>query len=77
MSLSTPWLGELAPNRVDILLRQHIGAHASPLVSVGATVRKGDCIGEIPEGALGARIHASISGKVTAVRDDRICIEAC
>jgi len=75
MSLETPWLGELAPSRVDILLRQHIGAPALPVVSAGATVRKGDCIGEVPEGALGARVHASISGKVTAVSDDRISIE--
>ena len=75
MNLPTPWLGEVNPKRVDILLRQHIGAPARPLVSAGTLVKKGDCIGEIPEGALGARVHAGISGKVTAVTDDRISIE--
>jgi len=77
MSLHTPWLGELTPSRVDIPLRQHIGAPAAPVVSAGTTVRKGDCIGEIPEGALGARVHASINGKVAAVGNDSISIEAC
>jgi len=75
MSLETPWLGEPAPNRVDIPLRQHIGAPALPVVSAGARLRKGDCIGEIPQGALGARVHASISGRVTAVSSDSISIE--
>jgi hypothetical protein len=77
MPLPTPWLGELAPTRVDIPLRQHIGAPAIPLVSVETIVRKGDCIGEIPENALGARVHASINGKVTAVNDICIRVEAC
>jgi len=30
-------------------------------------VRAGDCVGEIPEGALGARVHASIDGVVIDV----------
>jgi len=30
-------------------------------------VKAGDLIGEIPEGALGARVHASLSGTVTDV----------
>ena len=75
LGLQTPWVGDLAPVRVDIPLRQHIGAPAFPTVAAGAVVKKGDCIGEIPEGALGARIHAGISGTVTAVGDS-ITIEA-
>ena len=67
MPLQTPWLGELNPAQVDIPLRQHIGAPSVPLVKEGDMVQKGDCIGEIPDNALGARVHATISGRVTAV----------
>ena len=38
----------------------------------GDKVKKGQCIGQIPDGALGAPVHASIKGKVTAVASDYI-----
>ena len=57
------------PQKVRIPLRQHIGAPAVPLVQRGQKVMKGELIGEIPEGKLGARIHASITGTVTEVSD--------
>jgi Na+-translocating ferredoxin:NAD+ oxidoreductase RnfC subunit len=60
----------LAPCDFDearIPLRQHIGAPATPVVRVGDRVEVGDLLGEIPEGALGARVHASIRGVVTEV----------
>ncbi len=56
-----------SPSRVSISLSQHIGSPAQPTVSVGDTVRKGQCIGEVPEGKLGARIHASIDGIVRGI----------
>ena len=34
---------------------------------MGDMVKKGDLVGEIPEGALGARVHASIEGTVKVV----------
>ncbi len=49
---------------VSIPLKQHIGAPAAPLVKTGDRVGKGDIIGEIPEHALGAAVHASIDGVV-------------
>jgi Na+-translocating ferredoxin:NAD+ oxidoreductase RnfC subunit len=61
--------GAFEPERVMIPLSQHIGAPANPMVKVGDRVRAGDMIGEIPENALGARVHASISGKVARVSD--------
>ena len=61
---------------VTIQLAQHIGAPAQPVVSVGDVVEKGTLIGEIPEGSLGARIFASIDGKVTAVEDGKITIRS-
>jgi len=58
------------PASVRIPLRQHAGSAARPVVNVGAKVKKGDLIGEIPEGKLGARIHASIGGVVTSAGDE-------
>ena len=67
MDLHPEFAGDVRPAAVRIPLRQHIGAPALACVRVGDTVRAGDCIGEIPEGALGARVHASIAGVVTEV----------
>jgi len=65
------------PERVIIPLKQHTGVPAEPAVAVGARVRAGDLIGEIPADRLGARVHASIDGVVTAVAPARhIIIEA-
>ena len=50
---------------VRIPLKMHIGAPAVPVVKTGDVVSVGDLIAEIKEGALGARVHASIAGKVT------------
>jgi Na+-translocating ferredoxin:NAD+ oxidoreductase RnfC subunit len=56
-------------NKVSIPLQQHIGQPALPVVREGDRVKKGDLIGEIPEGALGARVHASIAGVVRSVNE--------
>lgn len=61
--------------RVNIPLKQHIGALAQPLVEVGQRVERGTLIGAIPEGAMGANVHASISGIVREVSQN-IVIEA-
>ncbi len=60
---------------VKIPLKMHVGAPSTPVVKAGQKVKKGDLIAEIKEGALGARIHASISGTVTAVNDQTIEIK--
>ena len=54
---------------VRIPLKMHIGAPDTPLVSVGTWVRKGQWIAAPEQGKLGAAIHASIDGTVTAVTD--------
>ncbi|MBQ3020270.1 MAG: 4Fe-4S dicluster domain-containing protein [Clostridia bacterium] len=59
--------------RVEILLRQHIGAPSVPCVEDGTYVNKGDKIAEAAEG-LSLPQYASISGKVS-VYGDRIIIE--
>ena len=58
---------DCGPKRVLLPLRQHVGKPAEATVKPGERVRRGDVVGEIPEKALGARIHASIDGVVTAV----------
>lgn len=60
------------PKNVRILLKQHIGAPCIPIVKEGDKVKKGQCIGQIPEDALGASVHAAIKGKVTAVTAEYI-----
>lgn len=66
---------ELEPKEVRIPLSQHIGAPSEATVTTGAVVSKGDLIGRIPEKALGANIHASISGKIKSIFDGMVVIE--
>ncbi len=63
------------PARVELLLKQHVGKAATPLVTTGAYVTEGMCIATVAEGDLGADLHASISGLAT-VLSDCIRIEA-
>lgn len=62
--------------RVTIPMRQHIGRPSEPVVMEGMFVSQGDLIAMIPEKALGANIHASISGRVVRVTADSIELEA-
>jgi len=64
------WDDDIPIRRVVIPLQQHLGKPALPVVRAGDRVQKGDLIGEIPEGALGARIHASIDGLVESVSEN-------
>jgi Na+-translocating ferredoxin:NAD+ oxidoreductase RnfC subunit len=58
---------EISVKEVRIPLKQHLGAPAKPVVKAGDHVEQGSLIGEIPDGALGARVHASIAGDVISV----------
>lgn len=66
----------LEPARVTLLLSQHMGRPAQPVVEEGQRVLAGDVVGEIEAGTLGARVHASITGTVEAVSDDGVTIVA-
>ena len=55
------------PQRVVIPMQQHIGAPCKPTVSVGDVVKIGQLIGD-SDAFVSAPIHASISGKVKAIR---------
>ncbi len=71
-----PFRGEVFPGDVRLPLTQHLGAPAVPVVSAGDMVEKGQLVAEIPEGALGARIHASVTGTVKDVSQEGIRIVA-
>ncbi|MCI8773581.1 MAG: NADH-quinone oxidoreductase subunit J [Lachnospiraceae bacterium] len=64
-----------AMKKVKILMSQHIGAPAKPIVAEGSPVQKGQKIADAPEG-LGVAIHASIDGIVEKVSEKEIVIRA-
>jgi Na+-translocating ferredoxin:NAD+ oxidoreductase RnfC subunit len=63
-----------APRKVTLPLKQHAGTAAVPVVKSGDRVRVGDLVAVPEAGKLGARIHASIDGRVT-VGPEAIAIE--
>ena len=66
----------LSVDTVAISLHDHVGAPAVPSVSPGEAVKKGQCIADVPEGSLGAPVHASIDGVVERVTDTHIFVRA-
>jgi Na+-translocating ferredoxin:NAD+ oxidoreductase RnfC subunit len=66
---------DIRPRRVVLPLQQNLGVPAEPVVAPGDRVAAGQPVAEIPAGALGARLHASIGGIVREV-DGRIVIES-
>jgi Na+-translocating ferredoxin:NAD+ oxidoreductase RnfC subunit len=66
----------LVPGEVRISLKQHIGVPSIPQVREGQRVQKGEMIGRIPEGSLGANVHASIMGTVISCSAEHVVIRA-
>jgi Na+-translocating ferredoxin:NAD+ oxidoreductase RnfC subunit len=62
--------------KVKIPFQQHIGTKAKAVVKKNQAVNEGELIGRVPEGELGANIHASVSGKVKEVNEEFILIES-
>lgn len=62
-------------DEVFIPLSMHIGAPSIPMINVGDTVNVGDLIAKAPKSALGANIHASISGSVISISNHNIHIK--
>ena len=64
---------------VGIALKQHVGVACEPVVGVGERVAKGQVVGRPPvangKPALGAPVHASIEGTITAISDGTIWID--
>lgn len=74
-NVHTPFTPEKPePGSVKVLLKQHIGEVSISVVKIGDKVSAGDLIAKVPEGKLGANVHASIIGTVSQVSDDFIRI---
>jgi len=54
------------PKELCILMSQHFGAPATPVVKKKSDVGEGDVIGEM-EAGLGARVHSGAAGKVKGI----------
>lgn len=67
LSAGVPLTAMALPAQAAVLLRQHIGAPCTPLVSVGDPVRVGQKIGD--GGGLCVPVHAPVSGVVEAIED--------
>lgn len=69
----------LPATKVGIKLKQHVGAPCEAIVKVGQAVKLGEPVGRpaVKDGksALGAPVHASIDGVVTAVEGGVVWIE--
>ncbi len=59
-----------APETVTLPMSQHIGAPCTPTVKVGDRVLVGQVVGDTDK-YVSAPVHASVSGKVTAVKEIR------
>ena len=66
LSAHQPIIKAEVPAKAVILLGQHIGAPAKPLVAKGDVVKVGTKIAE-PGGFVSAAIHSSVSGKVAKI----------
>jgi Na+-translocating ferredoxin:NAD+ oxidoreductase RnfC subunit len=68
----------LTTDRAGVKLKQHVGAACQAAVKVGQRVNVGDIVGVVPrqngELLLGAPVHASIPGQVTAIEDNVVWI---
>ncbi len=67
---------DYSPPRVTIPLKQGIGKAGEPVVKEGARVRAGDLIADLERSVMGARVHASIAGRVEKVTEESIVISA-
>lgn len=62
------------PQSVKIMLSQHIGVPATPIVKVGDTVKCSDIIASVSDEKLGVSIHSSIDGTVKEITEKYIVI---
>lgn len=60
----------LMPGRIRLPLAAHAGVAAVPIKNAGDRVEAGEAVAEIPEGALGARCHSPINGRVLSIRNN-------
>lgn len=72
---AAPWSGVVVePARVEMRMKQHAGVAARAVVRVGDRVAEGQVVGDVGEGEVGARVHASVAGEVEAVDERKVVI---
>lgn len=59
-------------DKLIVPLGQNAGVASRPVVKVGDTVLKGQPVGEVPVGQLGANVHAPSSGNIIGLEPHRI-----
>jgi Na+-translocating ferredoxin:NAD+ oxidoreductase RnfC subunit len=64
------------PPAVRIKMKQHAGEPAVPAVREGQKVKKGQVVGRVEAGKLGANVHSSIDGRVRIVTPELVEIVA-
>ncbi|MBQ7974392.1 MAG: NADH-quinone oxidoreductase subunit J, partial [Clostridia bacterium] len=67
---------EYTPKSVKVLLSQHIGVPATPVIKVGDAVKRSDVIATTSDEKLGVSIHSSIDGIVKEITDKFIVIKS-
>lgn len=65
---------EVTTKKAKLMLSQHIGAPAVPVVKVGDSVECGQLIAACDESKLGTNIHSSLKGKVLKVTNQYIIV---
>lgn len=65
---------EIRPQYTKVLLQQHIGLPAEPLVAPGQQVRAGQLIAAARENALSVNMHSGIDGEVAEITPDAIIV---
>lgn len=73
LSAGVPITLAKSPDRVVIPMSQHIGAPCKATVSIGQEVRIGEVVG-MAEAFVSAPVHASVSGKVTAIGEFQVAV---
>ncbi len=72
-SMHTDIAAAIVPEKLIVPLQQHIGRPAKPVVNVGDTVLKGQCIATLKDPySVTATIHAPSSGEVIAIETHAI-----
>ncbi|GHU49303.1 proline reductase-associated electron transfer protein PrdC [Clostridia bacterium] len=66
----------MSEKQYRLALSRHIGAASVPCIAIGQEVKRGEQIAKIPVGKLGANLHASVSGIISAISEDYIEITA-
>lgn len=62
-------------NRVKLMLRQHVGVPALPVVAEGQAVARGQMVARVDDTKLGCPVHSPIDGTVKRITEQYILIE--